>query len=116
MAFVGFILERRGDAVRVTLKTENVRRFRRRMGELRRLHAAGAIEIDEVTSRVRAWLAHARHGDTRALCERVLGELSFSRASPDVTSQRRRDDSAAWAGENRRRCERSKTRVTRARA
>jgi len=83
VAFVGFILEHRGDAVRVTLKTENVRRFRRRMGELRRLHAAGAIEIDEVTSRIRAWLAHARHGDTRALCERVLGELSFSRASPD---------------------------------
>ncbi|MCX5742210.1 MAG: reverse transcriptase domain-containing protein [Proteobacteria bacterium] len=78
VAFVGFVLQRRGDAVRVALKTENVRRFRRRMGTLQALYVVGAVDIDEVASRIRAWLAHARHGHTRALCERVLGELAFS--------------------------------------
>ena len=81
VGFLGFVLERRGDAVKVSLKTENVQRFRRRMRELRALYVAGAIEIDEVTSRVRAWLAHARHGHTRRLCRRALAELSFARAS-----------------------------------
>lgn len=79
VAFLGFVLERRGDAVRIRLRRENVRRFRRRMRDLRLLHAIGAIEIEEVTSRIRAWLAHARHGHTRALCERELAELAFSR-------------------------------------
>jgi len=82
VAFLGFVLARRGTAVQIRLRTENTRRFWTRMRELRALHAAGAIEIDEVTARVRAWLAHARHGHTRSLCRQVLGELSFSRASP----------------------------------
>jgi hypothetical protein len=82
VAFLGFVLERRDRAVRIRLRSENVRRFRHRMRDLRMLHAVGAIEIEEVTSRVRAWLAHARHGHTRGLCERVLGELVFSRATP----------------------------------
>jgi hypothetical protein len=82
VAFLDFVLARRGAAVQIRLRTENTRRFRRRMRELRALHAAGAVEIDKVTSRVRAWLAHARHGHTRSLCRLVLAELSFSRASP----------------------------------
>lgn len=79
VAFLGFVLQRRREAVHVSLKTENVRRFRRRMGTLQALYAAGAVDIDEVASRIRAWLAHARHGHTRAVCERVLAELAFSR-------------------------------------
>jgi hypothetical protein len=82
VAFLGFVLARRGAAVQIRLRTENTRRFRRRMRELRALHAAGAVEIDEVTARVRAWLAHTRHGHTRSLCRLVLAELSFSRTSP----------------------------------
>lgn len=82
VAFLGFVLERRGDAVRIRLRRENLRRFRRRMRDLQLLHAIGAIEIEEVTSRVRAWLAHARHGHTHALCKRVLAELAFSRGAP----------------------------------
>lgn len=81
VAFLGFVLARRGDVVQVTLRSENVRRFRARMRELRLLHAAGAVELSDIASRIRAWLAHARHGHTRALCERVLAELAFSRTA-----------------------------------
>jgi hypothetical protein len=79
VVFLGFVLARRGDVVRVTLRSENVRRFRARMRELRMLYALGAVGLDDIASRVRAWLAHARHGHTRALCERVLAELAFTR-------------------------------------
>jgi hypothetical protein len=61
----------------VRLRAENVRRFRARMRELRLLHEMGAVELDEVISRVRAWLAHARHGHTRTLCRHELERLSF---------------------------------------
>ncbi len=77
VAFLGFVLQRRGDGVRVRLRQENVQRFRARMRTLKTLYEIGAIDAEEVTSRVQAWVAHARHGHTRALCKRVLGELSF---------------------------------------
>jgi retron-type reverse transcriptase len=87
--FVGFVLSRTrhgararggdGDGVRVRLHGENTRRFRARMRELTNLYAAGAVEPHEVVQRIRAWLAHASHGDTRALCTRELGRLGFTR-------------------------------------
>ncbi|WP_437827413.1 hypothetical protein [Sorangium sp. So ce1153] len=64
-------------AVAVRLREENLRRFRARMREVRLLYELGAIDAGEVASRVRAWLAPARHGHTRALCRRVLDELAF---------------------------------------
>jgi retron-type reverse transcriptase len=77
VAFLGFVLRRRGNAVRVRLRGENVRAFRRRMRRVRAELAAGALDVDDVTARVRAWLAHAAHGHTRALCEKMLREIRF---------------------------------------
>jgi hypothetical protein len=77
VAFLGFVLQRRGDNVRVRLCSENTRRFRGRMTLTRALFHAGTIDADEITARVRAWLAHARHGHTRALCRRVLADIVF---------------------------------------
>jgi hypothetical protein len=54
VAFLGFVLQRVENAVRVRLRTENVRRFRSRMGRVRALHRAGAIDTEQVTARVRA--------------------------------------------------------------
>lgn len=79
-SFLGFVLERRGHGVVVRLRRENVRGMRARMRTLRTLYAMGAVDPDEAAARVRAWLAHARHGHTRALCERVLAELTFTRS------------------------------------
>lgn len=75
VAFIGFVLQRVGDGVRVRLRTENVRRFRARMAVTRALYQAGAIDAGEVTAKVRAWLAHAKHGHTRTLCQRELARL-----------------------------------------
>jgi hypothetical protein len=66
----------------VRLRSENVQRFRGRMRLARALYEVGAIESEEVASRVRAWLAHAAHGQTRVLCERELGRLGFAASSP----------------------------------
>lgn len=79
VAFLGFVLRRAGGGVHVRLQSENVRRFRRRMATTRALFEAGAVGPCEVVAQVRAWLAHARHGHTRALCERELSRLAFVR-------------------------------------
>ncbi|MCC6215910.1 MAG: RNA-directed DNA polymerase [Polyangiaceae bacterium] len=76
VAFLGFVLRREGDAVSVRLQQENVRRFRRRIAESRRLLAAGALEPSDLLAQLRAWLAHARHGHTRALVARELQRLA----------------------------------------
>ncbi len=77
VGFLGFVLRRVGRGTRIHLRSENPRRFRRRMAETRALFHAGALDAHDVTARVRAWLAHARHGHTRALCERELARLVF---------------------------------------
>jgi len=79
VAFLGFVLRRVGEGVHVRLRSENVRRFRQRMATTRAFFEAGALEPSDVISRVRAWLAHARHGHTRTLCERELARLTFTR-------------------------------------
>jgi hypothetical protein len=75
VVFLGFVLRRRGGAVSVRLRSENPRRFRRRMLTARRLFEAGALELEDLVARVQAWLAHARHGHTRAICARELERL-----------------------------------------
>ena len=65
------------------LRSENLQRFRARVRFMQQLYACGAIGPDEVGDRIRAWLAHARHGHTRALCRHVLQDLAFCRPSLD---------------------------------
>jgi hypothetical protein len=76
--FLGFVLRRSGEGVSVRLRSENARRFRRRLRRNLRLFRAGALEADEVLARVRSWLAHARHGHTRSLCRLELERISLS--------------------------------------
>jgi hypothetical protein len=79
VAFLGFVLRRVDDGVQIRLRSENVRRFRQRMAVTHALFEAGALDPPEVIAQVRAWLAHARHGHTRTLCERELAKLVFVR-------------------------------------
>lgn len=81
--FLGFVLQRRGDGVRVRLRAGNVVRMRRRLATARRLFSAGALSPEEITARVRSWLAHARHGQTRALIEAELARLRFQLREED---------------------------------
>ncbi len=45
------------------------------MKSARALYEQGAIDVEDLTARVRAWLAHASHGHTRTLCARELARL-----------------------------------------
>lgn len=79
LPFLGFELQRRGDGVRVRLQQDNLLRMRQRVRALRALYQVGALLPEEVTARLRAWLAHARHGHTRSLVERELQRWRFQR-------------------------------------
>lgn len=80
VSFLGFVLRRRGRGVRVRLRHENVVRMRRRVRLLQRRFACGALQPEEVTQHLMAWLAHARHGDTRALIEQEIERWRFQLA------------------------------------
>jgi RNA-directed DNA polymerase len=62
------------------LVRENVVRARRRLRRLSSAYESGLIDLEDVSASVRAWIAHADHGDTRALRARMLGEVGFVRA------------------------------------
>jgi RNA-directed DNA polymerase len=59
----------------------NVVRFRRRLGKLKVQYELGELGWQEVTARVRAWDAHAAHGDTWKLREAVFGGVLFHSAA-----------------------------------
>ncbi len=80
LPFLGFALQRHQGAVSVRLRSENLVRMRQRVRALRALFSAGALEVDEVTARLSAWLAHVRHGHTRSLIEREITRWTFSRS------------------------------------
>ena len=80
LPFLGFELRRVEHSVSVRLRSENLDRMRQRVRALRSLFAAGAIELTEVTARLHAWLAHARHGHTQSLIERELARWTFARS------------------------------------
>ncbi len=84
VAFLGFVLQRRGDAAHVRLRHENVRRMRARMATLRSLYEAGAIDVDDLGAHLAAWLAHAKHGHTTALVRAELERLRFTHLVDDL--------------------------------
>ncbi|MGH9671841.1 MAG: reverse transcriptase domain-containing protein [Bryobacteraceae bacterium] len=64
---------------RLRLARRNVTAFRRRLRRLQEDYAAGLAGWRDVRARIRAWIAHAEHGDTWQLRRRVLGEYKFRR-------------------------------------
>jgi retron-type reverse transcriptase len=66
---------------RTRLVRENVIRFRRKMRGLQRDEEKGEADWEEITQRVRAWIAHAAYGDTWRLREKLLGEFAFRRGN-----------------------------------
>lgn len=79
---------------RARLVRDNVIRFRRKLCRLRTEFNAGETEWEDVDMRVRAWIAHAAHGETWRLREHVFGQYAFRRgvrpqaAAPGSTSFR----------------------------
>lgn len=77
LTFLGF----RAFPDRVRLVRGNVVRFRKRLRSLQRLYAGGEVEAEKVDQRVRAWIAHAAHGDTWRLRQRIFSECVFVRSA-----------------------------------
>lgn len=78
VGFLGFRLFPR----RVRLARDNVTRARRRFVRLQRLYARGLVDGTTVDTSVRAWVAHAEHGDTWRLREQMFSAIVFSRRAP----------------------------------
>lgn len=66
---------------RARLVRENVVRFRRRLRRLQQDFGTGRMGWAGVSQRVRAWIAHAEHGDTWRLREQIFGQCAFKRWS-----------------------------------
>jgi hypothetical protein len=65
---------------RLLLK-ENVRRFRRRTRRMQAAYARSEMGLAHIHASIQAWIAHAEHGDTYYLREKLLGEVAFRRGS-----------------------------------
>ena len=73
--FVGF----RVYPDRRCLKRAGVRRFQKRMAGYRTRYATGHMGLETIRGSIGSWLAHAAHGDTRALVGKVLAGITFVR-------------------------------------
>jgi RNA-directed DNA polymerase len=75
ISFLGWRLFRE----RRRLAAGNVKRFRARLREMQAGYRDGDLEIDQISERIRAWIAHAAHGNTYRLREALLGQFAFVR-------------------------------------
>jgi hypothetical protein len=75
------------------LLAENVQRARRRFRSLSWQFSRRLISADRVTASVRAWVAHAAHGDTWGLRRAVLREFKGKRSRDERVSHLRQDGS-----------------------
>jgi retron-type reverse transcriptase len=64
---------------RLRLARRNVIAFKRRGRLMQHDFASGRLDAAGVRARLRAWIAHAAHGDTWRLRERVLEDLVFTK-------------------------------------
>jgi retron-type reverse transcriptase len=62
---------------RLQLHRGNVVRFRRRLAGLARGFEQGELDWEELRCRLRAWIAHAAHGDTWRLRRRIFSGYTF---------------------------------------
>jgi len=61
------------------LRTDSVRRMKRRMREMEWQYARGLIDLAEVRRRITSWIAHADHASTRTLKRRLIAGAVFRR-------------------------------------
>jgi retron-type reverse transcriptase len=60
------------------LRKDNVKRFRRRLRQMRDDYLAGQIDLDQVQASIQSWIAHASHANTLHLRQRIFSEVVFS--------------------------------------
>jgi retron-type reverse transcriptase len=65
------------DCIRV--RTENLRRARRRLRRMQTEYAQGKIGVRDVSQSIQSWVAHLDHGDTWQLRQQIFATLVFTR-------------------------------------
>ena len=61
------------------LKRQNVRRMQGRIRWFQKQFELGELALEDIGQRIRCWIGHAAHGDTRRLVDSVLQRAVFSR-------------------------------------
>jgi retron-type reverse transcriptase len=74
-SFVGF----RVLPTQIRVRSENLRRSRRRVRQLQSDYARGAIPWQQVEQSIQSWLAHLHHGTTWHLRQKIFDNLVFRR-------------------------------------
>ncbi len=64
---------------RIRVRSENLKRARRRLRRLQKSYGSCALGFDRLTRSIQSWGAHLRHGDTWRLRQDIFDELRFSR-------------------------------------
>lgn len=63
--------------LRIRVRSDNLRRSRRRLRQLQRDYKAGRVSLEAVIQRLRSWEAHLFHGNTHGLRRSVFGYWRF---------------------------------------
>jgi retron-type reverse transcriptase len=61
----------------IRVRTENLRRGRRRLRLMQQDYQEGKITRVQVSQRLKSWFAHLEHGDTWKLRKRIFASLVF---------------------------------------
>jgi retron-type reverse transcriptase len=64
---------------RIRVRTENLRRAKRRIKKMQTDYIQGKISIDEVTQSIQSWIAHLKHGDTWKLRQQIFTSIVWTR-------------------------------------
>ncbi|AFY36037.1 RNA-directed DNA polymerase [Calothrix sp. PCC 7507] len=64
---------------RIRVRTENLRRARRRLKQMQIDYAHGKISQQQVSQRLQSWVAHLNHGNTQRLRRKIFATLVFAR-------------------------------------
>mgnify|MGYP005840377033 CR=1 FL=1 len=65
---------------RIKVKSENLRRARRRLKRMRNDYKNWLISVEDVSRSISSWVEHLKYGDTWKLREKIFSELVFVRA------------------------------------
>ena len=68
---------------RIRVRTENLRRAKRRLHHLESEYTSSKIPLDRVTQSLQSWFAHLEQGDTWKLRQKILNSLIFSETIVD---------------------------------
>ncbi|MDJ0797256.1 MAG: reverse transcriptase/maturase family protein [Calothrix sp. MO_167.B12] len=63
----------------IRVRTENLRRARRRLRNMKSDYVSGNINLEEVSQSLQSWFAHLEHGDTWELRKQIFTSLTWLR-------------------------------------